>query len=172
MSTFVSVGNANQPFARLLKAVSVLAEKGDLPLPVIVQHGHTPFSSDGCTAIDFMAMEDFAKHVRGAELLIFHAGAGSMIHACQAGKVPVVMPRRACFGEHIDDHQLELVEAFERSGLVVKVDDEKDLYDAAMRATKMQSEKEQGNREEPMMINKIRKRLAEINNDLFETPVS
>ena len=96
MSTFVSVGNANQPFSRLLEAVAILAEQGGLPLPVIVQHGHTPFVSTSCKAIDFMAMEDFSEYVQSAELLIIHAGAGSMIHACQAGKVPVVMPRRDC----------------------------------------------------------------------------
>lgn len=164
MSTFVSVGNANQPFNRLLEAVVILAEQGGLPLPVIVQHGHTPFVSTSCRAIDFMAMDDFSEYVQSSELLILHAGAGSMIHACQAGKVPVVMPRRACFGEHIDDHQVELVEAFERSGLVVKVDEEENLSDAARRALKMQSEQELSKHEEPMMIDMIRKKLAEINN--------
>ena len=164
MSTFVSIGNANQSFSRLLEAIAVLAEQGELPLPVIVQHGHTPFVSTSCKAIDFMAMEDFSEYVQSAELLIIHAGAGSMIHACQAGKVPVVMPRRACFAEHIDDHQVELVAAFEQSGLVVRIDDEEDLSDTARRAMKMQSEKELSKREEPMMIDMIRRKLAEINN--------
>ena len=164
MSTFVSVGNANQPFARLLEIVSTLAEQDELPLPVVVQHGYTPFVSVVCEAIAFMSMDDFSNHVQNAELLILHAGAGSMIHACQAGKVPVVMPRRACFGEHIDDHQVELVEAFEQAGLVINVTDEKDLSGAAMRAIKVQSEQKKGKREEPMMIDMIRQQLAEINN--------
>src|SRR4051794_18675758 len=104
VSTYVSVGNATQPFPRLLDAVIKIAYR--LPQPVIVQHGSTPFTSTHCIASPFVQMGEFERLIEQAELLILHAGAGSVIHAARAGKVPVVMPRRVQFAELVDDHQI------------------------------------------------------------------
>ncbi len=117
MSSFVSVGNALQPFARLLDGVAACAHL--LPQPVLVQHGHTPFAAPGCTAEPFLPMAGFEAAVAAADLVILHAGAGSVIHAIAAGKRPVVMPRRQHLGEHIDDHQLEFARALAASGRAV-----------------------------------------------------
>ena len=120
MSTFVSVGNAKQPFRRLLDAVARLAPR--LPQPVIVQHGHTPFACEHCQAVAFLGMGEFARRVAEAELLILHAGAGSVIHAIEAAKRPVVMPRRADLGEHVNNHQLEFARVLGETGRVVVVE--------------------------------------------------
>lgn len=120
MSTFVSVGNAKQPFRRLLDAVARLAPR--LPQPVVVQHGHTPFACEHCQAVTFLGMGEFARRVAEAELLILHAGAGSVIHAIEAAKRPVVMPRRADLGEHVNNHQLEFARVLGETGRVVVVE--------------------------------------------------
>src|SRR5690242_15296157 len=104
VSTFVSLGNATQSFRRLTDAVMKIAFL--LPQPLVVQHGNTVFQGAGHNAKPFMSMEEFDRLVCQADLLIMHAGAGSVIHAIQAGKVAVVMPRLAKYGEIIDDHQL------------------------------------------------------------------
>lgn len=136
MSTFVSVGNATQSFCRLLDEVARLALT--LPQPVIVQHGETSFRSDACRAIPFIGMSEFERLVADAELLILHAGAGSVIHAVRAGKVPVVMPRRTAYGEHVDDHQVEFAKALEVAGRVVVVDEPMQLTEAVRRALELQ----------------------------------
>lgn len=120
MSTFVSVGNAKQPFRRLLDAIADLAPH--LPQPVIVQHGHTPFASADCRVVPFMGMDEFAYQIKTAQLLILHAGAGSVIHALETGKYPVVMPRRADLGEHVNDHQIEFARALGEMGKVMVVE--------------------------------------------------
>ena len=116
MPTFVSVGNARQPFMRLTEAVSRIAAR--LPAPVVVQHGHTPFDCPVCEGRAFIEMDEFAGLMARSRLIILHAGAGSILQALDAGKYPVVMPRRLAHGEHIDDHQLELAQAFAGRGLV------------------------------------------------------
>lgn len=136
LSTFVSVGNATQSFSRLLDEVVRL--EATLPQPVIVQHGQTPFKSDACQIIQFLAMSEFERIVAEAELLILHAGAGSVIHAVHAGKVPVVMPRRSAYGEHVDDHQIEFAEALAAASRVVLADDAPDLAKAVQRAIDIQ----------------------------------
>lgn len=138
MSTFVSVGNATQPFHRLLEAVASLAPT--LPQPLVVQHGVTPFCLQACRAIPFLGMEEFEFFIADAELLILHAGAGSVIHALRSGKVPVVVPRRSLYGEHVDDHQVEFACALAETGRVVIVEDLEQLPDAVRRAVELQQE--------------------------------
>jgi UDP-N-acetylglucosamine transferase subunit ALG13 len=136
MSTFVSVGNANQPFFRLIKSVVKISPS--LPQPVIIQHGHTPCCESDCITRQFMCMEEFNQYLSGAELLILHAGAGSVINAVQSGKIPIVMPRRAKYDEHIDDHQLEFACALAGSGKVVLVEEPEELILAMESALRMQ----------------------------------
>jgi UDP-N-acetylglucosamine transferase subunit ALG13 len=121
MSTFITVGNAHQPFTRLLHSLVPIFPT--LPRPIIVQHGHTPFASSIAVAVPFLSMDEFSHRISEAALLIMHAGAGSIITALVAGKRPVVVPRLARFGEHVDDHQNEFALEMARLGRVVLVED-------------------------------------------------
>lgn len=162
MSTFVSVGNAKQPFRRLLDAVAHLVPH--LPQPVIVQHGHTPFASAACQVTAFMGMEEFARHIKTAELLILHAGAGSVIHAIEAGKRPVVMPRRADLGEHVNDHQIEFSRALAEAGKVVVAESPECLGEAIAKVLgqgKQPGDTVVADRSELRMVSLVRKVLAD-----------
>jgi beta-1,4-N-acetylglucosaminyltransferase len=128
----VSVGNAHQPFTRLIHAVTSIAHA--LPQPVVVQHGHTPFDSYECSGVAFLDMLAFESAVSEAEVLILHAGAGSVIHALGAGKAPVVMARRAEYGEIVDDHQVELARELALTGRIVVVEHSAELMAAIERA--------------------------------------
>lgn len=117
---FVSVGNATQPFLRLLEAVDALAGQGVFGAdPVVMQIGHangfTPYFG---RSVAFLSMDEFIVHVRQACLVICHGGAGTLYHTFQAGKVPVVMPRRRTYAEHVDD-QYELVKTLAAEGRVI-----------------------------------------------------
>ena len=137
MTTFVSVGNATQPFNRLLDKVAEIVYR--LPPPVIVQHGSTVFQAPTCEVHAFLSMEDFSKWVAAASLVISHAGAGSIIHAVRAGRIPVVMPRRVGRGEHVDDHQLEFAMELEKVGKAVVAMEPDDLEGAISRALTLQA---------------------------------
>jgi UDP-N-acetylglucosamine transferase subunit ALG13 len=132
LSTFVSVGNLKKPFVRMLQAVSDNA--AILPGPVIVQHGHSPFHDPNCTAVPFLKMEEFQQRVAGAELVILHGGAGSIITALQAGKRPIVMARSANLGEHVDEHQQELVRELSAAGRIIVAVDAASLREAVEHA--------------------------------------
>lgn len=136
MTTFVSVGNATQPFDRLLEAILRLPS---LPQPVIVQHGHTRFDAPGFDARAFLGMAEFGELLASADLLILHAGAGSVIHAVRAGKIPVVMPRRKGNGEIVDDHQVEFGRALADTGKVVLAEGPDQLVCAVEEALRQQA---------------------------------
>jgi UDP-N-acetylglucosamine transferase subunit ALG13 len=121
LSTFVSVGNLKKPFTRLLEAVR--ANRSLLPEPVVVQHGHAAFEDPACECVPFLVMEEFQRQMASAAVVILHGGAGSIITALQAGKKPIVMARRPQLGEHVDDHQRELVQELASSGRILVVED-------------------------------------------------
>ena len=139
MSSFVCVGNAVQPFTRLLDAVDRLAVK--LPQPVVVQFGSAEnWEGINCEGVDFLGMHEFEKHAEESLVTIMHAGAGSIIHALQAGKVPVIVPRRFSNGEHVDDHQVEFCRQLANEPRVVVCDDIADLEKSVIIALQRQNE--------------------------------
>lgn len=162
MATFVSVGNAKQPFPRLLTAVEELARQKALPQPVIVQSGSTPFSSEVCISIPFLDMKGFAQHIQQAEIVIMHAGAGSVIHACRAGKIPIVMPRQRRFGEHIDDHQIEFARHLEQTAKLIVVERINDLEEAIRRVQDIRVAASEATGREILMLRLVRIALAEV----------
>jgi UDP-N-acetylglucosamine transferase subunit ALG13 len=157
VSTFVSVGNATQPFLRLLE--SVCAAAPGLPQPVFVQYGAAhDFRCDSCEGADYISMEEFSLHVAQASLLLLHGGAGSVLNAVRAGKVPVVMPRQAARGEHVDDHQQEFVRELAAMGKVVLCDDPAQLMFYATQALALQA-KSRSIHSEPLLVGEIRQLL-------------
>jgi UDP-N-acetylglucosamine transferase subunit ALG13 len=120
---FVTVGNATQGFSRLLEAVDALAGtpafQGE---PVFMQTGYNKtFKPRNSRAEAFLSAERFLECMKEARLIICHGGCGTLLQAIEFGKVPIVMPRLSRFGEHVNDHQLQLARALaeEKSALPV-----------------------------------------------------
>lgn len=129
-SVFATVGNATQGFGRLLEAVDRLAGAGGFGpgALVFVQSGNNPdFRPRHCEHRPFLSMEEFAARIARADLVICHGGAGTLLHVAGYGKRPIVMPRRQRYGEHVDDHQSELIRALAADGGARVADEPDDL---------------------------------------------
>jgi UDP-N-acetylglucosamine transferase subunit ALG13 len=158
VSTFVSVGNAKQPFVRLLQAVQ--ATRQALPGPVFVQHGHTPWQpTEGIEAQAFIGMEEFAQRVQDSQVVVLHAGAGSVIHAVRAGKVPIVAPRRQDLGEHLDNHQLEFARELAAAGKVILFNDKSGFGLAIRQAQALQLQQKAA--PQPPLVGLVAERLRQ-----------
>ena len=120
--TFVTVGSHDAPFDRLLAVVDDAADAGLLPAPITVQAGVSTRRQRHGTSTAFLSPEEFREAVLRADVVVSHAGAGAVATALRVGKVPLVMPRRAALGEHVDDHQVQLVARLDEMGLVVQLD--------------------------------------------------
>ncbi|MBI3812157.1 MAG: hypothetical protein HY283_08135 [Nitrospirae bacterium] len=72
-------------------------------------------------------MENFETKIHEADLVISHAGAGTLLQVLHAGKIPIVMPRRKKYGEIVDDHQVELVRTLVDAGRVISANEPEDL---------------------------------------------
>jgi UDP-N-acetylglucosamine--N-acetylmuramyl-(pentapeptide) pyrophosphoryl-undecaprenol N-acetylglucosamine transferase len=114
---FVTLGTHDQPFDRALDLVAELANRDR----VHVQHGATPprHGLSGVHWSQYLDWEPLTARIRDAEVVITHAGVGSAVTAIRAGKKPVLVPRLARYGEHVDDHQLQLAERLAEFGLAV-----------------------------------------------------
>lgn len=120
---FVTVGTHAQGFDRLLSALGPLAALDRL----VVQHGCGPAPSEAAVAAPYFPAREVVRYVNEAGAVVSHAGVGTFLLAWRAGHVPVVVPRLRAFGEHVDDHQVELVRALEAQGRVIAVWDVAEL---------------------------------------------
>lgn len=74
--------------------------------------------------------DELAARARESDIVITHAGVGSILMVLRTGACPVVICRMQHLGEHIDDHQVELSEMLEKRGLVVVVRPGDDVAEA------------------------------------------
>ena len=126
----VTLGTHDHPFARLLERVGQLTDEHEL----VIQHGHTP-ARPGLPArwIRFAGYDEMRELMRSATAVVSHAGVGTILTALSVGQTPVVVPRLRRYGEHVDDHQLQIARELERSGHVVASVDGEDLCEAIRR---------------------------------------
>lgn len=126
----VLVGTHPQPFDRLLKKIDVLIESGAIIEKVIAQIGASNYTPKNYAHKSFFNDVERFGLIKKSSLVITHAGAGNIIDCLNSGKKVIVVPRRKKFGEHTNDHQLELAEALESAGKVIVVYDIEKLGDA------------------------------------------
>jgi UDP-N-acetylglucosamine transferase subunit ALG13 len=124
----VTVGTTDRDFRRLIaRLVDVLPGLTTPEAEILWQTGASDVS--GLTlagrpidARPLVPEAELSSAVAAADLVITHAGAGSLAMALRAGKVPVFVPRRAAHGEQLDDHQVELARWADGEGLAVTVE--------------------------------------------------
>jgi UDP-N-acetylglucosamine--N-acetylmuramyl-(pentapeptide) pyrophosphoryl-undecaprenol N-acetylglucosamine transferase len=71
------------------------------------------------TVVNRLSTAEFESLVAKADVVVGHAGVGLAMAALDAGKVPVLVPRRRSRREHTDDHQAQLARELSRRGLAV-----------------------------------------------------
>jgi UDP-N-acetylglucosamine transferase subunit ALG13 len=110
---FATCGSSGYPFARMMEALAGLA-----PDDLQVQHG--PNRPPPCeAAFPYLPFDEVVAKIQAADVVISHAGVGTILCAIRAGHTPVVFPRLRRYGEAVDDHQAELATALAEHGTVV-----------------------------------------------------
>lgn len=130
---FVTVGTHEQPFNRLIKAVDDLKADGTIPVeePVFIQTGFSTYEPQHCEWTKLLPYEDMQRYIREARIVITHGGPSSFLAPLQLGKVPIVMPRRAEYDEHVNDHQMDFVkDVAKRFGNIIVANNKTELVKA------------------------------------------
>lgn len=112
---FATCGSSHLPFERMMRALASLP-RDDLE----VQHG--PAMPPPCRAAEpYLPFDQVLDRIERADVVVSHAGVGSILCAVRAGHTPVIFPRLKRYAETVDDHQAELAEALAASGTVILV---------------------------------------------------
>ena len=119
---FVTVGTHEQPFNRLVKYMDRWA--GENREEVVIQTGFSTYEPKNCKWKKLFSYQEMIENVEKARIVITHGGPSSFIMPLQIGKVPIVVPRKKEFEEHVNDHQVSFCEAVaNRQGNIVVVEE-------------------------------------------------
>ncbi len=132
----VLLGTQNNSFHRLLEKLDKLIEKKVIDEKVIVQVGYTKYESKNMKIFDLIPEEELEKYQEQADLIITHGGVGSIVSSIKKGKKVIAVPRLHKYGEHVNDHQKQIVETFAKKDYIIGVDDVENLEDAIIKASK------------------------------------
>jgi UDP-N-acetylglucosamine transferase subunit ALG13 len=111
---FVTVGNDFRGFDRLLRKMDEIAPL--IPNEIVMQRGYSKYLPKNAKQFDFVSINKAIEYIQKSELVVSHAGIGTII-LCKEHGVPVlILPRRKGYGEHMNDHQMEIAKVLEERG--------------------------------------------------------
>lgn len=116
---FVTLGSQKFQFNRLLKKIDELIEKEIIQENVFAQIGSSDYVPKNYDYKDYLDRDEFAKMTEQCDVFITHGGTGAIVGAIKKGKKVIAVPRLAKYGEHVDDHQVQLLEQFSDMGMIV-----------------------------------------------------
>ena len=128
---FVTVGTHEQPFDRLLKCVDKMIDDGIIKEEIICQKGYSTYEPKNYIAEKLIPYDQMQENIKKARIVITHGGPASFLDPLKYGKIPVVVPRKKEFNEHVNNHQLEFSRQVEkRMKNIIVAEDDDQIIDA------------------------------------------
>ncbi len=128
----VMLGTQNNSFQRLLEEIDTLMDKHVIQEEVVVQAGYTKYSprNKKMRILDFTSKEELDKLEQEANFIITHGGVGSIITSLEKGKKVIAVSRLHEYGEHVNNHQKEIVHKFNENGNIIGITSVEKLEEA------------------------------------------
>lgn len=125
---FVTVGTHEQSFDRLIREVDRLVKENIINESVFIQTGFSDYTPKYCEYSKLISYDEVQNKIEKARIVITHGGPSSFLNVLQYNKVPIVVPRREKFAEHVNDHQKDFLNEVIKKGYnIIKVEDIKNL---------------------------------------------
>ena len=131
---FVPLGTQKFPFNRLIEALNDLVERGLYKTEEIVMQSSLYEIEPKFTHYELIPAAQFDDLINKAELVITHSGVNSIISCMKRNKPLIIVPRLKKYGEHVDNHQVEIAELMKQKFDVVVVENLAKLEDAIKEA--------------------------------------
>ena len=109
---FVTLGSQKFQFNRLLIEIDRLIEEGKITEKVFAQTGYSDYKPKNYKFNKFLNRDEFNDIMSKCDKVITHGGTGAIIGAVKNGKKVIAIPRLSKYGEHVDDHQLQITKQF------------------------------------------------------------
>jgi len=119
----VLLGTQNNSFFRLLDEIENCINIGLITEEVIVQAGHTEYDSNKMKILDFISETEINKLIKKANYIITHGGVGSIIDSIKLNKKVIAVSRLSKYNEHVNDHQIQIINKFNNNGYIIGLND-------------------------------------------------
>ena len=116
---FITLGSQKFQFNRLLKAVDEIAVDEE----IFAQIGYSDYKPQHYKYKEFLDRDEFENMMSKADIVITHGGTGAIIEAVKKRKKVIAVPRLKKYGEHVDDHQIQLIGQFRNLELIYACED-------------------------------------------------
>jgi UDP-N-acetylglucosamine transferase subunit ALG13 len=154
MNVFVTVG-AQMPFDRLIMAVDEWAAS-HTGIHIYAQIGKTSYRPEHIEYVIMLEPPEFRRRVLWADVLVAHAGMGSILTALQYGKPLLVLPRQGKLKETRNDHQLATAVRIKEMSKVAVAMDAKEIPDLLNSITKLGASELISDRASDQLLSAIR----------------
>lgn len=111
---FVTVGSQKFQFNRLLKELDMLVAEKSIKEDIFAQTGYSDYKPKNYKYKNFLDRDEFKEIMNKSNKVITHGGTGAIVGAVKQGKKVIAIPRLREYGEHVDDHQLQIIDEFEK----------------------------------------------------------
>lgn len=106
-------------FERLVKEMDKIA--ANIDEEIIMQIGNTLYEPKNAKYYRFISEKEINRLYDDTRIIICHAGVGTILNSISRNKLVIVVPRRKKYGEHVDDHQIEITRELEKDGIIKAV---------------------------------------------------
>lgn len=152
----VTLGTQKEQFNRLLDYI----ENSKIRDKIVVQAGHTKYQSKKMEIFDFIPYEEMEKYIKKADYVITHAGTGSILMPLKEGKKVIACARLSKYDEHVDDHQLQIVDVFKNENYLLELNENVNLDDLIEQLKNFNPKKYKSNTKK--FIKQLKKEIEEI----------
>lgn len=123
----VLLGTQNNSFHRLLEEIESCIKKKIIKEEVIVQAGNTKFKSENMKIFDLISAKKLKELEKEANFIITHGGVGSIVDCIKLNKKVIAVPRYHKYEEHVNDHQLQIIQTFDNQRFIKGITEVEDL---------------------------------------------
>ena len=142
----VTLGTQDKQFYRILAALEDKLDKHLIDDEVVVQAGcSADFKSKYMKIFDLIPMDEFDEMIKKCDLLITHGGVGSIITGLKNNKKVIAAARLSKYNEHVNDHQLQIIDNFSKEGYILKLDNFDDVDRLIKESSKFKPKKFKSN---------------------------
>lgn len=118
---FITLGSQKFQFNRLLIEIDKLVKEEKITKRVFAQIGYSDYKPKYYEYKEFLNRDEFTEVMKRCDKVITHGGTGAIMGAIKQGKKVIAIPRLNKFGEHVDDHQLQITEQFKEMRFIESI---------------------------------------------------
>ncbi len=121
MKIFVTVGTHSEGFDRLLSIMDKWANQNNAEIFALT--GNSKYKPKNFNGKAFCTYEKYISELKKADIVVSHAGSGSIIDTLNLRNLLIIIPRIKKLGEHTNRHQLETAKTRANNKLEILADE-------------------------------------------------